>query len=289
MSRAGSSGALREIPFPTCARWFQQGAGSTDKTIAVDVGYVINNGQMLKKLDDGTKIYRYMAAEHLLNYLGSGTFRLSSISQWEDPYEKWWHSRVFRAGSSLSEMQAFGSCWTTRARSEPFWRLYESNCSHKDSDGKPLPRGYPPVRIGTTVGNLREAFISALAHRNAHVFLARVGYATTKALKIYSDSLAAYPAQIPREVAHSLTFKRQTFSFEREIRLLWIDRECPDTSRSVNLPHGRLIDSILIGPVARSEQGQRGISELKKKIKELGYKRKLQHSLIYDLPKNEKK
>jgi len=228
-------------------------------------------------------VYRYMQASHLIEVLTTAKFSFSYVGSWPDPFEQWWHSILFNEGSPLFGARAFASCWTWRNRDEPFWRLYENRCDHRDADGRFLPKGAPPVRIKSTVGKIIDALALAIRGFETKVFVAPVGYTTTKELLRYRSSLVREPAEIAREAAHALTYKRLGFRFEQEVRLLWVDRSPENPGRRlVPVDPASLIEEIMIGPVLEADV-PRAI-ELRRDLEAAGFKGSIKRSLMYQAP-----
>lgn len=69
-------------------------------------------------------LYRYMDVGGAVATFKGSSFRMRPPRRWDDPYETWWCDQLFRADSTLANAKAYGLCWTTRNRDEPFWRLY---------------------------------------------------------------------------------------------------------------------------------------------------------------------
>ncbi len=164
-------------------------------------------------------IYRYMPARRALTIARRGKLWLNKVSSWDDPYEAWWNNFLFREDGPLEGILAYGSCWTRRKMDEPYWRLYSDRCSRKH------PPSDPPVRIESTVGRLTDALVNSVNHARAKIFLGKVQYCTESALKKHMNSLDTNPAELEREAAHALLFKRSHFTFESEIRVIYTHRD----------------------------------------------------------------
>lgn len=233
-------------------------------------------------------IYRYMSSRNFLAYLSSGKFRFSNVTTWPDPYERWWHDALFGEDSPLAAAQVYASCWTRNARDEPFWRLYEDRCEHLDAAGLPLPHGLPAVRLRSTVSKLGAALRAKLASADAKIFLAPVSYTSEKALRDFRRRLDEEPADIAREAAHALCYKRSSFVFERELRVMWIDREYREVSeprkmfKEIELAPDDFIDQVMVAPVVDAQQGR--ADTLKEKIRLAGFGKQIVRSHLYRAP-----
>lgn len=234
-------------------------------------------------LDLNRSIYRYMQPEYLLSLIRTRELYFSHVGSWPDPFEHWWHSILFDGDSPLKGARAFATCWTWRCRDEPFWRLHEQRCDHRDERGERYPKGPPPVRIKSTLKRIIDAVSIPLRDAEAKVFVAPVGYVTTKELLRHRSSLATAPAEIAREAAHALTYKRLGFQYEKEVRILWIDRSPVGVSRQIPVDAGLLIDEVMIGPVPE-DQKERAHS-VRQQLRDAGYKGQIKRSLIYRPPR----
>jgi hypothetical protein len=146
----------------------------------------------------------------------------------------------------------------------------------------------------------------------AKIFIAPVRYTREKSLKDYMNSLkGAAPAEIVREAAHALFFKRRQFALEKEFRIVYVER-LYDVSRSsfgsefllandhsgwrrreelemnlelksrkIPVDPECLIRDVMIGPV--SKEGIARVDALKRRLMQAGYK-KVRRSLIYQPP-----
>lgn len=288
---------VKSVPRATVADWDNVANHTFSGPQLHDRGVFVH-----KQLDMSRPIYRYMRAAHAIDLIRSQSLHLAAISNWTDPYEAWWHDHLFRPHGPLDGVRAFGSCWTSRRLDEPFWRLYESRCTHD------LPPDDPPVRVASTIGRIAASLISAMPVTKAKIFIAPVRYTREKQLKEYMRSLRIEPAEIAREAAHALFFKRRHFALEREFRIVYIERVY-DVSRSpVNAEHlvwheqfgwshrheleknldlvvrripvdaDRLVTDVMIGPVRK--ECEANANSLKQRLKQAGYQ-KVRRSLIY--------
>ena len=227
-------------------------------------------------------VYRYMQAARLLQFLRTGEFYFSSVDSWPDPFEQWWHHIIFDNDSPLSGARAFATCWTWRNRDEPFWRLYENRCDHRDADGRLLPIAPPPVRIKSTLRRVIDTLSISIRNFEAKVFIAPVGYTTTKELLRYRSSLTTDPAEVAREAAHALTYKRLSFRFEKEVRVIWVDRMQQGGGRLIPLDPASIIEDVMIGPVLEVDKAR--AERLKRELQNVGFKGRIRRSLIYKPP-----
>jgi hypothetical protein len=115
----------------------------------------LGRGVYLQKgLALSNRVYRYMSAARFADMLRTSQFSMRNVRHWTDPYETWWCEQLFHRDSRLHDVKAFGVCWSRRFRDEPFWRLYEDRCDHKDAQGGALPPSFPPVRIKSRIASI---------------------------------------------------------------------------------------------------------------------------------------
>lgn len=205
-------------------------------------------------LSERTRLYRYMTLETALKTLDPRKFRLAHPGTWDDPYERELVSCLFRPGSKLSDVKAYGMCWTTNHADEPFWRIYMC----------PNSATVPAVRIRTTVGRLRTLALQHAENNNGKAFLGRVKYLKREVMLRTADGLTrGSEAELARMAAKGLHLKRQQFRMENEVRLLWI-RRAPKGSREplpdfeyLGFDLGHAVDQVMIGPTKHVEGAKR--------------------------------
>lgn len=208
---------------------------------------------MHSDLHESMDVYRYMTIEGAVASFKTATFRMKPPRAWDDPYETWWCDQLFRAGSTLARAKAYGLCWTTRNRDEPFWRLY--TCPHSPT--------VPAVRIRTTVSKLLARMRGMIREHHGKAFLGHVRYAPVNALYEKAANLSNEAKQVALHAAVGLHWKRSQFVLEREVRLLWIvtaDEELP--LHSLSFDCGSLIDQVMIGPTTDPQQALRAAQKL---------------------------
>lgn len=237
-------------------------------------------------LQDGFNVskplYRYMSAVNFENTLRDSQLYMSNVSSWADPYERWWCDQLFRTGSKLDGVHAYGLCWTRKTRDEPFWRLYQDRCSHLDSRGIPLAASLPPVRIRSTVSNLVALLSAEIDRIEASVFIGEVFYSPEAIIKSKAEFLRAGSSDVIRDAASALNLKRLAFKFEQEVRVLWIDRLEKRSAQIIDFDPTNLIDAVMIGPTLDVDSGKR----LKTMLVPLGMPaEKIKRSMIYCRPK----
>jgi hypothetical protein len=194
------------------------------------------------RIHPGQYLYRYMTTDIAYKSLGERKIWLADPKTWEDPHEAWWCTQLFTDRGHLPGNQAFGNCWTMRWRDEPFWRLQTTG---RD--------GLPAVRVRVKARLLAEWFRAAVRWHptNAKGFIGKVSYCPMDQLAETSGKLSrAEEKRVARVGAEALLMKRLAFEFEREVRLLWIDKATTGSPRGFGLAFdpNQLFDQIMIGP-----------------------------------------
>lgn len=240
-------------------------------------GVHIQNG-----FDLATTAYRYMSADDFRKMVSSRKFFMNKVQRWTDPYEKWWCDKLFRKGSHLDQVRAYGSCWTLRHKNEPFWRLYHNRCSHIDANGDPLSVAEPPIRIQTSISDIVVLLSTEIDNVEAKAFVGQVFYCRTKAIEAEGCRLSSTGKEVAREAAKGLHLKRYGFWYEKEIRALWIDRHDDMQFRLIPFDPLAFIKGVMIGPTVDVSAALR----LKDEIISMGIPpERVRRSLIYGRPK----
>jgi hypothetical protein len=233
-------------------------------------------------LDVKRSIYRYMSAANINRTLDAGKLYMSNVRRWTDPFEKWWCDELLRDGSKLGSVNVYGSCWTRRRYDEPFWRLYEDRCGHCDASGAPLPSAAPPVRMKLKISRLVSHLAASVDPLKTKVFIGEVGYCSTDKIKSAAAELRNSAKQVAPEVATALHLKRIAFWFEREVRVLWIERGQAREAFLLDFPAATLVDSFMIGPTLDVAAGK----ALKAALVGRGVpQQNIKRSLIYGTPR----
>lgn len=177
---------------------------------------VLDAGEYCRNLriTPSTKLYRYVPKDFFLDIIENRRLTMSHISLWDDPFEGF----IFKAkgvSEDVRRMYAgfYGQSWTLEPReSDLRWRAY---CPNKDG-----------VRIETTVGKLKNVFMSAL---NPDMCFAQVVQGPIeyfeKSLKswfdrVASDSDLAHRPISRRDATQLLFIKRDLFESEKEYRVV---------------------------------------------------------------------
>ena len=230
----------------------------------------------LKKLNPDTPIYRIFSKDRLFQMFQNKENVLVWPTKWEDPFENF----ILRApvetedgerGTFSFHKDFYGQCWTLHKASDAMWRIYSPN---KDA-----------VRVRTTIDKLAKS-VSANLGQWAHVqaFIGKVEYLSDKGLQNFAETIfrSGLDSSAP---ARSLLVKRAAFSHEREVRVLYFEKDRvahPDGLYRYQIDPHDLIDQIMIDPRLSLEEVEKLKGEIKSRT---GYKGKIKRSLLYAPPK----
>jgi hypothetical protein len=222
-------------------------------------------------------IYRIIPKDRLYKLFNNQQNVLLQPSKWEDPFENFiLKSPVQTASGQMGKFSFhddfYGQCWTLHRASDAMWRIYSPK---KDA-----------IRIRTTIDRLASSLSKTLGNW-AHVqcFIGKVNYLSEKHLKKFAASVFANNLS-PDALAQSLLVKRSAFQHEREVRLLYLERE-PNVKHPKGLyrynvdPH-ELIDQIMVDPRLPINKAEALMNEITQKT---GFKGRLKRSLLYAPPK----
>lgn len=232
----------------------------------------------LSSIECERSIYRIISFERLCEFFESQKYTFIHPTQWDDPFENYLSSAEYLKSGEKVEVPGrkgvYGSCWTQRAASDAMWRIYSPD---KKS-----------VRIKTTPSLMKQALDIELTKREmAEAFIGKVQYLKEREIlgKASDHAINLYRRRTAQALAESFLYKRNPFSHEAEVRLLYAD--ISDRMRTGGLlkipmnPHD-IIQTVLVDP--RAPDGT--VQEYKAKLKSaFGFKKHITRSTIYNKPK----
>ena len=247
------------------------------KTTDLDKASTEYTALNLGKVKHSSYIYRIFTKDRLFQLFRDRKNVLVWPSKWEDPFENFvLKSPVQTEGGEMGTFafhdDFYGQCWTLLQASDAMWRIYSPN---KDA-----------VRVRTTIEKLGRNLSEPLGQW-AHVqaFIGKVEYRSDRALREFSGSIFKNGLNA-EALARSLLIKRSAFRHEREIRLLYLEKENvkhPDgLFRYAVDPHA-LIDQIMIDPRLTLCEAEAFKREIRAKT---GFKGSIKRSLLYAPPKD---
>lgn len=170
---------------------------------------------LIGKIDLDTKIYKILKRDYFFELFEDGQNALVLPRKWQDKFENVILKAEVRTASGERGTFAFhddvyGQCWTLHTASDAMWQIY--------SDKKNA------VRVRTTVGRLIDSLHAAhddWAH--ATCFIGKVQYMGERRLEEFAGTIFK-DGITPEAIARSLLVKRNAYKHEREVRLIYIER-----------------------------------------------------------------
>jgi len=181
---------------------------------------------IIGELSPETRVFRVFPVSRLEEVFQSRRITLARPRKWEDPCEnQLYNITVVDGGTgaavSVESLRSclYGQSWTLTEESDALWRIY--------SDDK---RG---VRVATTLGKLLEALWDGCGGSDSlkalKCFLGKVNYLTEEDFQnSFGDGgqmLSGILDNSGRAPVDSLLMKREAFSHENEVRLIYQETE----------------------------------------------------------------
>ena len=221
-------------------------------------------------------IYRIFEKKWFIELLRTQKNGLVPTSRWDDPFENCFLKckGVTTEGVEVSFKSIhdswFGQCWTLKHESDAMWRIYS-----KKKSG---------LRVSTTIRKLFNSFYDSTDQFAALKFAIRkISYKPRSDIEtlLASTSFAGRTmgGQI-HGIAETLCIKRQEFSHEEEVRLLFQDAEKKFVGRPVALiplNTASVIDDVLLDP----RIGSRTVKTIARELIKAGYSGPISQSELY--------
>lgn len=238
----------------------------------------------LKDSDLDKNVYRIFPQDYLFSMFSNRENVLVRPGKWEDPFENFIlnSTAITGAGEEVTfdfHNDYYGQCWTTLKASDAMWRIYSPD-KYDAKKSKLPPDG---IRIRTTIRKLASSLgapLGKLEPLNSSV--GKVKYMKDNELKDFAKSI--FQTSISEEsIVQTLLAKRNAFSHEKEIRVIYSDINKINTNGDLFKyqidPHD-LIDQIMLDP--RLSVGD--ADTLKSKIRKVTkFKGTIKRSLLYTL------
>lgn len=206
--------------------WHTRGNPSPVSGMFVDTGLLHN-----------PFVYHLLPWPYAKMILDHGRLRFVRVDTWNDPFEKWWCEILFPSSTLGRRPRAYGMCWTTSRFDEPFWRMAG------------FQRHAPIVRLRCRALSLFDACMKDLSGQVGSLYLGVVRYRPHRQLLELARSATSEIDSVDSDSAASLLLhKRNAFSFEKEVRLLWIDSANGADTKLVQIPSRDIVQQVMISP-----------------------------------------
>ncbi len=167
-------------------------------------------------IDLDTDIYRIFNYNRFLNLLQNRQNTLVHPQAWQDPFENFLlSSQGMYHGQPVSLQPIrdswYGQCWTFKEECDGLWRTNTNNRTNR------------AVKVKTTARKLFESFYDfANPFHMLSFFIGRIDYVTSNQLNTVLQNAYGYLTDTTN-ISQMLTLltKRQEFSYEDELRLLY--------------------------------------------------------------------
>jgi Protein of unknown function (DUF2971) len=222
-------------------------------------------------------IFRVFSIERLLEIFSSKSLVLVKPSKWDDPFENFiLKSRVKFENGELAGIEfgnfIFGQCWSLLNESDAMWRIYSP-----DKHG---------VKVKTTPRKLRMTLASNVKNPEISAFIGKVRYESGEYLRNMVTDRVRMQNKIfdttGRGHAETLLFKREEFSHEQEVRVVYSGRE-EDAKKEifpVKIDPFLLIEEIVFDP----RMDKNLVLIYQKHFSNIGFTGLISRSQLYDVP-----
>ena len=219
-------------------------------------------------------VYRIISLDRLIQIFSEKVNVLVSPELWDDPFENFiMKSNVRFDDGTIANIgfcdDYYGQCWSLHQASDAMWRIYSGD---KKS-----------VRVRTTIRKLAESLSSTLGEwKNVQAYIGKVEYLPNKKLIDFANTVFSGMPQ-PTSFAKTLLVKRPAFSHEKEVRLIYMDKDKKQGSKlfSYSIDPHELIDQIVIDPRLTKQEAQEAKNKI---IESTRFKGTIKRSLLYAPP-----
>jgi hypothetical protein len=199
----------------------------------------------------GAALYHRLEWRYAKEIFANSRLRLSPIQSWRDPYERWWCEVLFGPASQLGQVNAYALCWTTSKFDEPAWRMAGYG------------KAEPIVRVRCDIESVLKAAKHQIDREAGAWFLGTVKYKRTKDLLLLAKQVGSGRFKdVARTAATMLIHKRNAFQFEKEVRLVFLNRGPP--RHEVFLPiRPDAITQVMTSPYASPDKHRTVVEQLR--------------------------
>jgi len=227
-------------------------------------------------------IYRIFSFDRFCELLQSGNLVLVEPRLWEDPLENVLMNCAILDTSKTPYGQHFfheirqpiyAQCWSMTKESDTLLRAY--SIVKKNTSGRNKFRELEGVQVKSTPRKLLEALWSAVpTHQADTCFFGKVKYQPeAEFLRYFNDEIVSQRLQAfdgGLGQARSVLHKRDPFSYENEVRLIYVGNKSQQSSSGIfciPVKPNVLFDEVLVDP--RLATGER--LERAEEIRKLGF------------------
>ena len=194
---------------------------------------------LLNSVDENMRIYRFMEAEHLAEWLVTGKTRLNNPETWPDPFEKFTRENFFPKTKPINyeNGKVFALCFSRDGISDALWKIYSPS---KNS-----------LRISTTIGALREELALSQELMEGQTFIGKVKYTSGLDIRKKVETITLRKNASTKSIALALMEKRKPFKFEEEIRVISFFSKTKKSNKAYlkfSIDPHKVIDTILMDP-----------------------------------------
>lgn len=244
-------------------------------------------------LEPNDTIYRFFNKDTFFKTLKENKLCLVRPNKWADPYENYILSSIGitpqgkRVGFEKLRNDFYAQCWTMKSECDGLWRNY----------GKGLNGDSIAIKVKTSVNKLMDCFYDMtnnIFHSNSY-FIGKVEYRNDEFFENISKTTISLIDHLTSIASpHSLLIKRNAFSYEEEVRLIFhkMNTDNPDDFKDVknkwddsdkffvSFAPNILFDEVEIDPWLSEEDCNKIIKE----IRDLGYTGLINQSQLYYRP-----
>lgn len=248
--------------------------------------------QFIRVADPDATIYRIFPLWFLDEAFRLRKLVLVQPTLWEDPLEVVGDAIAVdtRRGDQIKQViinqslpPAFVQCWSATAESDTLLRAYSRVVKDPHFRRNTCPRD-EGVQVRSSPRKLLNSLVSGTpAHRRGHWFVGRVNYfPREKLLQEIANSIGQHGLRVfenPVNRAKLLLMKRDAFSHEAELRVIFVQQNSEPKERLFRVPvdPSAVFDEISFDP--RLETFER--RERETVIKSLGFKGAFRESDLY--------
>lgn len=244
-----------------------------------------SNCIFLTEEDLDISIYRIFSFDRLRQIFSEKKLTLVKPKLWDDPFENF----ILNAEGQMPDGRVFsfgarelfyGQCWTLARENDAMWRIYSP-----EKDG---------VKVKTTIRKLFKPLFDKGGHLtktngdiyNHSAFIGKVKYETTKVLLEMLNDETRMSSKVYDKSgwgqASTFYFKRIAFKHEREVRIMWFERENSNSDFfKFEIEPNELFDQIVFDPQMKKSVYKRQ----KEELKSWGYDKSVFQSGLYKVPK----